>query len=150
MTNIRICSCRSAAEHPRSHRCPTTICTAPRISNSTTGVEQFARELAGLIPPGANIAVDELTGAMRRAAPKLFPAGPPTDAAIVVGAAQLVKTPDELSCLRKASRITEQAIVDVQQVAGAGRTADRSFGHAGAPRFRTRVPPPTCWRPSGR
>ena len=32
------------------------------------GVEQFARELAGLIPPGANIAVDELTGAMQRAA----------------------------------------------------------------------------------
>jgi Xaa-Pro dipeptidase len=79
------------------------------------GVEHFARELAGLIPPGAHVAVDELTGAMRRAAPKLFPAGPPTDAAIVVGAAQLVKTPDELSCLRKASRITEEAIVDVQQ-----------------------------------
>jgi Xaa-Pro dipeptidase len=79
------------------------------------GVEHFARELAGLIPPGAHVAVDELTGAMRRAAPKLFPAGPPTDAAIVVGAAQLVKTPDELSCLRKATRITEEAIVDVQQ-----------------------------------
>jgi Xaa-Pro dipeptidase len=79
------------------------------------GVEHFARELAGLLPPGAHVAVDELTGAMRRAAPKLFPAGPPTDAAIVVGAAQLVKTPDELSCLRKATRITEEAIVDVQQ-----------------------------------
>jgi Xaa-Pro dipeptidase len=79
------------------------------------GVEQFARELAGLIPPGANIAVDELTGAMQRAASKLFPAGPPTDAAIVLGAAQLVKTPDELSCLRKACRITEQAIHDVHK-----------------------------------
>jgi Xaa-Pro dipeptidase len=79
------------------------------------GVEHFARELAGLLPPGAHVAVDELTGAMRRAAPKLFPAGKPTDAAIVVGAAQLVKTPDELSCLRKATRITEEAIVDVQQ-----------------------------------
>src|ERR1700730_8425999 len=79
------------------------------------GVEHFGRELAGLIPPGATVAVDELTGAMRRAAPRLFPTGAPTDAAIVVGAAQLVKTRDELSCLRRASRITEQAIVDVQK-----------------------------------
>jgi Xaa-Pro aminopeptidase len=79
------------------------------------GVEYFARELAGLIPPGANIAVDELTGAMRRAAPRLFPSGPPSDAAIVVGAAQLVKIRDELSCLRRACRITEQAVVDVQK-----------------------------------
>jgi Xaa-Pro dipeptidase len=88
---------------------------SPAYLEFDRGVEHFARELAGLIPPGAHVAVDELTGAMRRAAPKLFPAGPPTDAAIVVGAAQLVKTPDELSCLRKASRITEEAIVDVQQ-----------------------------------
>jgi Xaa-Pro aminopeptidase len=79
------------------------------------GVQHFARELADLIPPGAAVAVDELTGAMQRAAAKLFPAGPPTDAAIVLAAAQLVKTPDEISCLRKACRITEQAIVDVQK-----------------------------------
>jgi Xaa-Pro aminopeptidase len=84
------------------------------------GVEHFAAELAELIPAGANIAVDELTGAMRRAAPRLFPAGAPMDAAIVVGAAQLVKTRDELSCLRQASRITEQAIVDVQKALAPG------------------------------
>jgi Xaa-Pro dipeptidase len=79
------------------------------------GVQQFAAELAGLLPPGAKVAVDELTGAMRRAAPKLFGTDTPTDAAIVLGAAQLVKTRDELSCLRKACRITEQAVVDVQK-----------------------------------
>jgi len=84
------------------------------------GVQHFARELAELLPPGANLAVDELTGAMRRAAPKLFPAGAPTDAAIVLSAAQLVKTRDELSCLRRASRITEQAVVDVQQALAPG------------------------------
>jgi Xaa-Pro dipeptidase len=33
----------------------------------------------------------------------------------VVGAAQLVKIRDELSCLRRACRITEQAVVDVQK-----------------------------------
>ena len=114
------CSCRSAAARPRSRRCPTTICTARVYLEFDQGVEQFARELAGLIPPGANIAVDELTGAMRRPAPSCSPAGAPTDAAIVVAAAQLVKTPDELSCLRRAARITEQAIVDVQQALAPG------------------------------
>ncbi|OBG38848.1 Xaa-Pro peptidase family protein [Mycobacterium sp. E3198] len=79
------------------------------------GVREFARELADLIPPGAAVAVDELTGAMRRAGGALFPSGPPTDAAIVVGAAQLVKTPDEVCCLRRACRITEQAMADVQR-----------------------------------
>ncbi len=84
------------------------------------GVEHFARELAELIPPNAAVAVDELTGAMRRAAPKLFGSGAPSDAAIVVGAAQLVKTRDELSCLRRACRITEQAMVDVQKALAPG------------------------------
>jgi Xaa-Pro dipeptidase len=84
------------------------------------GVDHFAGELAELIPPGAHIAVDELTGAMRRAAPRLFSSGAPSDAAIVVGDAQLVKTRDELSCLRRASRITEQAVADVQQALAPG------------------------------
>jgi Xaa-Pro dipeptidase len=78
------------------------------------GVEHFASVLAGLLAPGASIAVDELTGAMRRAAGRLFPAGPPTDAALVVGPAKLVKTVDQISAVRRACRITEQALVDVQ------------------------------------
>ncbi|MBW0017179.1 MAG: aminopeptidase P family protein, partial [Mycobacterium sp.] len=78
------------------------------------GVEQFARIVAQLIPPDGRVAVDELTGAMRRSA-ALFGSRPVSDAALVVGAAQLVKTRDELSCLRRACRITEHAIVGVQQ-----------------------------------
>lgn len=84
------------------------------------GVAAFARALADFIPSGANVAVDELTGAMRRSATTLFGSKPPSDAAIVVGAAQLVKTRDEISCLRRASRITEQAIVDVQKALAPG------------------------------
>ncbi|MGO8848390.1 MAG: M24 family metallopeptidase [Mycobacterium sp.] len=83
-------------------------------------VEAFARTLSGLIPRGACIAVDELTGAMRRSAATLFPCGPPSDAATVVGASQLVKTRDEISCLRRACRITEQAMVDVQKALAPG------------------------------
>lgn len=84
------------------------------------GVQDFARALSGLIPRGATVAVDELTGAMRRAAATLFPSGPPSDAAVVVGAAQLVKTRDEISCLRRATRITELAMADVQEALAPG------------------------------
>ena len=84
------------------------------------GVRDFARALADLIPPGAAVAVDELTGAMRRGAATLFPSGAPSDAAIVIAAAQLVKTRDEISCLRRACRITEQAMVDVQKALAPG------------------------------
>ncbi|HXA12803.1 MAG TPA: Xaa-Pro peptidase family protein [Mycobacterium sp.] len=84
------------------------------------GVEQFARMVADLIPSGATVAVDELTGAMRRAADRLFPAGPPSDAAPVIGAAKLVKTPDQIACIRRACRITEQAMVGVQKALAPG------------------------------
>ena len=84
------------------------------------GVEYFARVVAELIPPGAIVAVDELTGAMRRAADRLFPGGAPTDAAPVVGAAKLVKTADQISCIRRACRITDEAAVDVQKALAPG------------------------------
>ncbi|MBV9514662.1 MAG: aminopeptidase P family protein [Mycobacteriaceae bacterium] len=78
------------------------------------GVEHFAQLFTDLIPAAATVAVDELTGAMRRAAGRLFPGGPPTDAAAVIGAAKLVKTPDQIACIRKACRITDEAMADVQ------------------------------------
>jgi Xaa-Pro aminopeptidase len=84
------------------------------------GVEHFARALAGLVPPGSTIGVDELTGAMRRAADRLFPGGPPVDAAPVVGAAKLVKTTDQIACIRKACRITEEAMTGVQSALAPG------------------------------
>src|SRR5271165_5572848 len=59
------------------------------------GVEDLARVIADLLPLGATVAVDELTGAMRRAADRLFPGGPPSEAAVVVAEASLVKTIDQ-------------------------------------------------------
>ncbi|WP_040801484.1 M24 family metallopeptidase [Nocardia higoensis] len=85
------------------------------------GVSAFTRLLADLIPSGSTVAVDEYTGAMLRAGATVFPAGPPADAAAVIGAAKLIKTPDEVSCIRTAARITEQAIVDVQAALAPGR-----------------------------
>lgn len=83
------------------------------------GVEQFAKTLAALVPAGATIGVDELTGAMRGAGNRLFPR-PPVDAAPVVGAAKLVKTIDQISCLRRATQITEQAVSEIQAALAPG------------------------------
>jgi Xaa-Pro aminopeptidase len=104
----------SESEIPPDHIHP------PLFLEFDEGVDHFARVVAELIPAGATIAVDELTGAMRRAADRLFPGGPPSDAAPVVGAAKLVKTPDQISCIRKACRITEEAVVDVQKALAPG------------------------------
>ncbi|OBA77572.1 peptidase [Mycolicibacterium elephantis] len=95
------------------------------------GVQQFAEVLADLVPAGSTVAVDELTGAMRRASSTLFPSGPPSDAAQVVGPAKLVKTPDQISCVRNACRITEEAMVDVQKALAPGvRQIDLSAAFA--------------------
>ncbi|MGZ4513182.1 MAG: M24 family metallopeptidase [Mycobacterium sp.] len=84
------------------------------------GVSHFARQLADLIPAGAVTAVDECTGAMTRAASSLFSGGAPADAASVVSAAKVIKTPDELACIRTAIRITDEAIVDVDKALAPG------------------------------
>ena len=44
----------------------------------------------------------------------LFPDGAPGRRRAIVSAAKLVKTPDELACIRTAIRITDEAMVDVQ------------------------------------
>ncbi|WP_347220823.1 M24 family metallopeptidase [Mycolicibacterium poriferae] len=78
------------------------------------GVAQFATILAGLIPAGATVATDELTGAMRRAGGALFPSAP-VDAGPVIGAAKLVKTIDQIACIRRACEITEVAVGEIQR-----------------------------------
>ena len=84
------------------------------------GVETFAQWISEVIPSGVPVAVDELTGAMRRAGTRLFPGGPPADAAPIVGAAKAIKTRDEIACIRKAVRITDEAMVDVQAALAPG------------------------------
>ena len=83
------------------------------------GAELFAGRLAELVPAGAVIAVDELTGAMRRIQHRLFP-GRLVDAGRIVSAAKTTKTADELACMRRALRITEEAIADVERAVAPG------------------------------
>jgi Xaa-Pro dipeptidase len=78
------------------------------------GVQHFAAELAGLVGPRARIAMDEWTNALRREQSLLFASGPPIDGGQIVSKSKAIKTPDELSCMRAALRITELAIADVQ------------------------------------
>jgi Xaa-Pro dipeptidase len=84
------------------------------------GVEIFANLAAELIPGTVTVAVDELTGAMRRCKQRLFPNAEPIDAAGVVGAAKLIKTLDEIACINKAVRITDDAMVGVQKALAPG------------------------------
>ncbi|WP_081287353.1 M24 family metallopeptidase [Mycobacterium asiaticum] len=94
---------------------PTDHLHGPVYLEFDEGVDDFAGLLAGLVPAGSTVAVDEFTGAMSRARKSLFPNGAPVDASAVVGAAKVVKTPDELACIRTAVRITDQAMVEVHR-----------------------------------
>jgi Xaa-Pro dipeptidase len=77
------------------------------------GVHLFASQLAGLVPDNAVIAIDEWTNAMRRERSVLFAQDAPVDGGRVISKAKLLKTQDELFCMREALRITERAIADV-------------------------------------
>ena len=83
------------------------------------GVETFARPIAALIPRGTTIAVDEFTGAMRRATSGCSPTASPS---MRPGRqrGKAVKTPDEIACIRTAARITDEAMVDVQAALAPG------------------------------
>ena len=96
----------------------------PTYLDVDEGVDAFAAVLADLVPSGATVAIDDVTGAMHGARDRLFAAWPPRAASEVMGAARVVKTPDELACLRHAQRITEQAMAEVQAqlVPGARQT----------------------------
>jgi Xaa-Pro aminopeptidase len=77
------------------------------------GVARFASQLADLVTGGSSVAIDEWTNAMRRDR-ALFGSGDPADGGRVISRAKLVKTPDELACMREGLRITESAIAEVQ------------------------------------
>ena len=83
------------------------------------GVQQFVRTLAGLVPAGAKLALDEWTHAMARERSLLF-AADPVDAGRVIGSAKLLKTPDEIACMREGLRISEVAVAEVQKMVAPG------------------------------
>lgn len=94
---------------------PTDHLHGPVYLDFDEGVHQFVQQLAALVPPKAVIALDEWTHALRREDTLLFAAGgAPRDGGKVIHQAKLIKTRDELACMRESLRITEQAIAEVQ------------------------------------
>jgi Xaa-Pro aminopeptidase len=83
------------------------------------GVAAFAAEVAALVGPGATIAIDEWTHALRRS-DFFFGAGAPVDGGRFVSRAKLIKTPDELACMRTSLQITEIGIAEVQAALAPG------------------------------
>ena len=105
---------RLRVELPPDHR------HGPVYLDFDEGVQLFTAQLAVLLPGKAVIAIDEWTHAMRRERSILFARDAPVDGGKVISRAKLVKTPDELSCMREGLRITERAIADVQSLLAPG------------------------------
>ncbi len=78
------------------------------------GVQLFASQVTPLVPANAKIAIDEWTNALRRERSVLFAPDPPVDGGPIISNAKVIKTADELSCMRQGLRITERAIAEVQ------------------------------------
>ena len=127
---------------------PTDHQHGPVYLDFDEGVAVFAAQLAALTSDGAVIAVDEWTHALRRSE-FFFAGGPPLAGGSVISRAKLVKTPDELSCMRTSLHITEISIAEVQaQLAQV--SARPTSPQPSCARSSTTAPTPTFSSRSGR
>jgi Xaa-Pro aminopeptidase len=84
----------------------------PLFPDLDDGIEQFARALSDHFGHGARIGIDHQTHPVLRALPGVDW----VDAADVVSAAKLIKTPDEVACIRNAQLLNELAMVDALRI----------------------------------
>jgi len=80
----------------------------PLFPDLDDGIGQFAAVLAETFSAGARLGVDDQTHAMLRG----LQGFDWVDASAVTGAAKVVKTPDEVACIRNAQLLNEVAMVD--------------------------------------
>ncbi len=83
----------------------------PLFPDLDDGIHEFVDALNGYFPAGARLGVDEQTHPMLRALGHFEW----SDASGVLGAAKILKTPDEVSAIREAQRITEQAMESARE-----------------------------------
>jgi Xaa-Pro dipeptidase len=83
----------------------------PLFPDLDDGMDLFAAALADHFRTGARIGVDDQTHAMLRG----LQGFDWVDAAEVVGAAKIIKTPDEVACIRQAQRLNELAMIDARE-----------------------------------
>jgi Xaa-Pro aminopeptidase len=84
----------------------------PLFPDLDDGIDQFARALADHFGHGVRIGIDHQTHPILRALPGVDW----VDAADVVSAAKLTKTPDEVACIRNAQLLNELAMVDALRI----------------------------------
>jgi Xaa-Pro dipeptidase len=80
----------------------------PLFPELDEGMELFAKALAEHFQAGARVGIDDQTHAMLRG----LQGYDWVDASAVMGAAKIIKTRDEVACIRKAQHINERAMVD--------------------------------------
>jgi Xaa-Pro dipeptidase len=78
------------------------------------GTEALARAISETVPGARRIGIDELSGPMIQGLARVCPAIEWADATQATGAARIIKTADEVACMRRAQRINEVAMYDVE------------------------------------
>ena len=79
------------------------------------GVRQMAQVWKSLLGPALNgkVGIDDYTPAMMTLLPELLPQATPVNPVPTLSQARIVKTPDEIECLKIAQRINDDAMYDV-------------------------------------
>jgi Xaa-Pro aminopeptidase len=86
----------------------------PLLLEFPEGVEALAGAIADVAPGARRVGFDEYTSPMIGVLPGLLDGIELGDATLATGAARLLKTPDEIECLRHAQHINEVAMHDVE------------------------------------
>jgi Xaa-Pro aminopeptidase len=86
----------------------------PLLLEFAEGVESLARAIQEVAPGARRIAFDEMTSPMLGVLPGLLSDVELADATLATGAARILKTPDEIECLRHSQHINEVAMYDVE------------------------------------
>jgi Xaa-Pro aminopeptidase len=86
----------------------------PLLLEFAEGVEALARAVGEVAPGARRVGFDEFTSPMLALLPGLITGVEIADATLGTGAARIVKTPDEVECMRHAQHINEIAMFDVE------------------------------------
>ena len=86
----------------------------PLLLEFPEGVRALTDAIRAVAPGAQRIAFDEMTSPMIGTLPGLLPGIELADATLATGAARIIKTPDEVACLRYSEHINEVAMYDVE------------------------------------
>ncbi len=99
----------------------------PDLEDGVHAIARSLRDFAGT-QLSAGLAIDEYTAAMYSSLPQLLGGVRIADAGPMVHAVRLLKTADEIECIRRAQRINELAMYDVQAQARPGVRQNELMG----------------------